>query len=61
LIYNPQETKLLKLAKESGLSYANGLGMLLYQGVEALELWMAPKKAPVEAMRSALEKGAKRL
>ncbi|MDD2679822.1 MAG: shikimate dehydrogenase [Candidatus Omnitrophica bacterium] len=61
LIYNPQETKLLKLARENNLPYANGLGMLLYQGVEALELWIAPKKAPVEVMRRALEKGARRL
>ena len=61
LIYNPQETKLLKLARENNLSCANGLDMLLYQGVEALGLWIAPKKAPVEVMRSALEKGARRL
>jgi len=61
LIYNPLETKLLRLAKEQGLSYANGLGMLLYQGVEALNLWISPKKAPVEEMRRALEKGVKKL
>ena len=61
LIYNPQETKLLRLARENNLPYANGLGMLLYQGVEALELWIAPKKAPVEVMRRALEKGVRRL
>jgi shikimate dehydrogenase len=61
LIYNPQETKLLGLAREKNLSYANGLGMLLYQGVEALNLWIAPKKAPVEVMRSALEKGVRKL
>ncbi|MFA5149583.1 MAG: shikimate dehydrogenase [Candidatus Omnitrophota bacterium] len=61
LIYNPQETKLLRLARENNLPYANGLGMLLYQGVEALDLWIAPKKAPVEVMRSALEKGVRKL
>jgi shikimate dehydrogenase len=61
LIYNPAETKLLKLAKGHNIPYSNGLGMLLYQGVEALSLWIAPKKAPVEVMRSALEKGVKRL
>lgn len=53
LIYNPIETKLLKNAKEAGCQTANGLGMLLYQGCLAFELW-TQKKAPVEAMRRAL-------
>ena len=61
LIYNPGETKLLKAAKAAGCRYSNGLGMLLYQGVEALELWLKPKKAPVEVMRTALLKGASKL
>ncbi|MFH0855371.1 MAG: shikimate dehydrogenase [Candidatus Omnitrophota bacterium] len=61
LIYNPKETKLLKLARENNLAYSNGLGMLLYQGAEALNLWISPRKAPVEAMRKALEKGVKKL
>jgi shikimate dehydrogenase len=61
LIYNPQETKLLKLAKEAGIRYSNGLGMLLYQGVESLNLWIRPRKAPVGVMRKVLEKGVKRL
>lgn len=53
LIYNPSETKLLKMAKEAGCKYANGLGMLLYQGVLAFQHW-TDKKAPVEVMRKAL-------
>jgi len=61
VIYNPPETKLLSLARERGLKSANGLGMLLYQGVEAFNLWVYPKKAPVEVMREALEKGVKKL
>jgi len=61
LIYNPARTKLLKLAQEKNIAHSNGLGMLLYQGVEALNLWISPKKAPVEVMRRALEKGAKKL
>lgn len=56
LIYNPLETPLLKLAKDRGCRYANGLGMLLYQGVESFNIWMKPKKAPVEIMRKALTK-----
>lgn len=61
LIYNPPETKLLKLAGERGIPRANGLGMLLYQGVESLNLWISPKSAPVEIMREALERGVKKL
>ncbi len=39
IIYNPRETKLLKLAKERGCKTCNGLYMLLYQGAEAFKLW----------------------
>lgn len=39
VIYNPRETKLLKLAKEAGCQTFNGLYMLLYQGAEAFKLW----------------------
>ncbi len=57
LIYNPRETKLLKVAKVKGAVISNGLGMLLYQGVAALELWTG-QKAPVEVMRKALREAA---
>ncbi|MDD5432343.1 MAG: shikimate dehydrogenase [Candidatus Omnitrophica bacterium] len=60
VIYNPKETKLLKLAKEKGARFSNGLGMLLYQGVAAFEIW-TEGKAPVEIMRAALEEGVKKL
>lgn len=39
LIYNPFETRFMKLCRESGASAYNGLKMLLYQGVIAYELW----------------------
>ena len=39
VIYNPRETKLMKLAKEVGCPTFNGLYMLLYQGAEAFRLW----------------------
>ena len=55
MIYRPAETPLLKLAKTAGCRVANGLGMLLHQGVRALELWSG-RTAPVEAMRRALVK-----
>lgn len=55
LIYNPNETKFLKLAKSAQTQTINGLGMLLYQGVLAFELW-TKTNAPVEVMRAALKK-----
>ncbi len=55
MIYRPAETPLLKAAKAAGCRVANGLGMLLYQGAKALELWSG-QSAPVEVMRRALEK-----
>lgn len=39
LIYNPYETKFMKLVKEQGGFAMNGLKMLLYQGIIAYELW----------------------
>lgn len=55
MIYRPAETPLLKAARAAGCRAANGLGMLLYQGAKALELWSG-QAAPVETMRRALEK-----
>jgi shikimate dehydrogenase len=54
MIYRPAETPLLKAAKAAGCRTANGIGMLLYQGAKALEIWTG-KTAPVEVMRRALE------
>lgn len=39
LIYNPWETKFMRLVKKHGGRAYNGLKMLLYQGVIAYELW----------------------
>ena len=55
MIYRPAETPLLAAAKAAGCRTANGLGMLLYQGAKALEIWSG-KPAPVEIMSQALEK-----
>jgi shikimate dehydrogenase len=55
MIYRPAETPLLCAAKAGGSRVANGLGMLLYQGAKALEIWSG-KPAPVEIMREALKK-----
>ena len=53
MIYRPAETPLLRAAKAAGSQVANGLGMLLYQGTKALEIWTG-LAAPVELMRAAL-------
>ena len=39
LIFNPSETRFMKLVRENGGRAFNGLKMLLYQGVIAYELW----------------------
>lgn len=54
MIYRPAETKLLAAAKNAGCKTANGLGMLLYQGAKAFEIWTG-KPAPLDVMRRALE------
>jgi shikimate dehydrogenase len=54
MIYRPAETPLLRKAREAGAQTANGLGMLLYQGVKALEIWTG-QPAPVKVMRDALK------
>ncbi len=54
MIYRPAETPLLKLARSAGCRVANGIGMLLYQGAKALELWTG-QNPPIEIMRTALE------
>jgi shikimate dehydrogenase len=53
MIYRPAATALLQAAKTAGCRTANGLGMLLYQGAKALELWTG-QPAPIEVMRQAL-------
>lgn len=53
VIYHPAETKLLTMAKEAGLSYFNGLYMLLYQGAAAFELWTG-QPMPVELVKKTL-------
>ncbi|MBQ9699370.1 MAG: shikimate dehydrogenase [Lachnospiraceae bacterium] len=50
VIYNPNETKLLRLAKENGCSTFNGLYMLLYQGAEAFKIWTG-KDMPVDIIK----------
>jgi len=54
LVYNPPETPLLVASKKRGCRTLNGLGMLLYQGALAFEIWTG-MKPPIDVMRKALE------
>ena len=49
LVYNPQETKLLKLAKEAKAQAVSGLGMLVRQGALAFSMF-TDEEAPVDVM-----------
>lgn len=51
IIYNPRETKLIKMAKEIGCPTFNGLYMLLYQGAEAFKIWTG-KDMPTEEIKA---------
>jgi shikimate dehydrogenase len=43
MIYNPEKTLFLKMSEEKGAKTANGLGMLIYQGIIAYELFTGIK------------------
>ncbi|MEG0593136.1 MAG: shikimate dehydrogenase, partial [Coprobacillus sp.] len=53
IIYNPQETKLLQMAKEQGCEYMNGEGMILYQGAVSFHFWTG-QNMPIEEVKIAL-------
>lgn len=57
VVYSPRETKFLKFCRENGCRTLNGLGMMLYQGAEAFELWLG-KQMPVDYLRELLFKEA---
>jgi shikimate dehydrogenase len=52
-VYAPIETRLLREAAAAGATTIDGAWMLLFQGVEAFEIWTGAD-APVEAMNAAL-------
>ena len=49
-VYNPEETKLLREAKEAGCKCISGKGMLLWQGVAAFMLYTG-QDMPVEEVK----------
>lgn len=54
IIYQPQETLLLKQAKVAGCRTMNGIGMLIHQAAEAFYLWTG-KKMPVEIIKEKIK------
>lgn len=50
VIYNPQETRFLREAREAGCKTSNGMYMLLYQGAASFELWTG-QQMPVEIIK----------
>ncbi|MBR62125.1 MAG: shikimate dehydrogenase [Dehalococcoidia bacterium] len=57
IVYNPIETPLIKAAKLKQAPTIGGLDMLVYQGVEAFELWtktLAPETIMYDAAQKAL-------
>ncbi len=53
VIYTPEETAFLKLAREVGCPTMNGNGMVLYQGAEAFRLWTG-HDMPIDAVKAVL-------
>jgi shikimate dehydrogenase len=53
LVYNPQETRLVRQAKASGIPATGGLGMLVEQAAFAFESWTG-QPAPRSAMAAAV-------
>ncbi len=47
VVYKPLDTKFLKLARQAGARTFSGLKMLLYQGIDAYEMWNADKKVKI--------------
>lgn len=52
MIYNPPETRFLREARKRGANILNGLGMLIYQGIFAYEIF-TDTKLPPEAFERA--------
>ncbi len=50
VIYNPRETRLLRLAREAGCQTFNGMYMLLYQGAESFKIWTG-HEMPVDIIK----------
>lgn len=52
-IYAPEETELLRMAREAGCRTMNGRGMMLFQGAASFKLWTG-QDMPIEHMKEVL-------
>lgn len=55
VVYIPKKTKLLEMAEKQGCKIINGLGMMLWQGAKAFELWTG-QQMPVDYIKEILFK-----
>jgi len=55
IVYSPLITPLLAEARDLGLRYADGLGMLLHQAVRGFSLWFGVKPEVTSELRSMVE------
>ncbi len=49
-VYRPLKTRLMRDAEAAGLRAVGGIGMLVYQGAAAFEVWTG-RKAPIDVMK----------
>jgi shikimate dehydrogenase len=50
IVYDPDQTKLLRLAEQAGCKYMNGLMMVIWQGALAFNIWTG-KDMPVDLIK----------
>lgn len=53
VIYSPEETVFLKMARAAGCRAMNGIGMMLYQGAASFKLWTG-QDMPIGAVKAVL-------
>lgn len=59
VIYNPRKTKLFEMAESVGCKAINGLGMMLWQGAKAFELWTC-EEMPVDYVKEQMSQKTER-
>lgn len=52
-VYNPRETRLMRIAQAGGARAFNGIDMLVYQGAKSFEIWTG-RMPPVDVMKDAI-------
>lgn len=53
IVYEPRQTKLLKMAEEAGCKWSNGINMMIWQGAIAFNIWTG-EEMPQEYVRKEL-------